>query len=242
VSGRRLDRLARVVVRRDLEIHRSHLGPYTARWHFSFADYQDPTHIGIGALRVFNHEELPPAARLVLHPHSHAQCVTYVIAGEFQHRDAVLDSGRLDAAGVQRMTLTSTADYLEWNPSATEGLELLQIWLAFERSPTHLVEQRQYRLADRENRWLQVARPHGHGGSGLAVDSDASVLVTHLDPGRSVHHVISPARGGYAYVIAGAAGLNEHRLEAGDAAVHRGGNGGGEAHRPSELMLVDTQL
>jgi hypothetical protein len=37
---------------------------------------------------------------------------------------------------------------------------------------------------------------------GLAVDSDASVLVTHLDPGRSVHHVISPARGGYADLIA----------------------------------------
>ena len=58
MSERTLDRLARIVVRRDLEIHRSHLGPCAARWHFSFADYQDPTHIGIGALRVFNHEEL----------------------------------------------------------------------------------------------------------------------------------------------------------------------------------------
>ena len=53
MSERTLDRLARVVVRRDLEIHRSHLGPWAARWHFSFADYQDPTHIGIGASRVF---------------------------------------------------------------------------------------------------------------------------------------------------------------------------------------------
>lgn len=61
----------------------------------------------------------------------------------------------------------------EWNPSATEGLELLQIWLAFD---------------------------------------------------------------------AGAADLNEHRLEAGDAAVITEENGGGRGHRPSELMLVDTQL
>jgi hypothetical protein len=128
VSERTLDRLARVVVRRDLEIHRSHLGPSAARWHFSFADHQDPTHIGIGALRVFNH-------------------------------------------------------------------------------------------------------------------SDASVLVTHLEPGRSVHHVISPARGGYAHLIAGAADLNEHRLEAGDAAlITEEGMVEVEAHRPTELMLVDTQL
>jgi Quercetinase C-terminal cupin domain len=96
------------------------------------------------------------------------------------------------------MTLTSAADYLEWNPSATQGLELLQIWLAFERSPTHLVEQRQYRLPDRENRWLQVARPHGH---------------------------------------------NEHRLEAGDAAlITEEGMVEVETHRPTELMLVDIQL
>jgi redox-sensitive bicupin YhaK (pirin superfamily) len=58
-----------------------------------------------------------------------------------------------------------------------------------------------------------------------------------------VHHVISPARGGYAYVIAGAADLNEHRLEAGNAAViTEEGIVEVEAHRPSELMLVDTQL
>jgi redox-sensitive bicupin YhaK (pirin superfamily) len=82
-----------------------------------------------------------------------------------------------------------------------------------------------------------------HGGSVLAVDSDASVLVTHLEPGRSVHHVISPARGGYAYLIAGAADLNEHRLEAGDAAlITEEGMVEVEAHRPTELMLVDTQL
>ena len=45
-----------------------------------------------------------------------------MIAGESQHRDAILESGRLDVGGVQRMRLTSAADYLEWNPSATQGL------------------------------------------------------------------------------------------------------------------------
>ena len=82
-----------------------------------------------------------------------------------------------------------------------------------------------------------------HGGSGLAVGSDASVLVTHLEPGRSVHHVISPARGGYAYLIAGAADLNKHRLDARDAAlITEEGMVEVETHRPTELMLVDTQL
>ena len=58
-----------------------------------------------------------------------------MIAGEFQHRDAVLESGRLDVGGVQRMRLTSAADYLEWDPAATQGLELLQIRLPDREKP-----------------------------------------------------------------------------------------------------------
>lgn len=245
MADRTLQPPAPVVVRRDIEIHRERLEGrlHTARLHFSYGAYQDPANMGIGALRVFNHETFPESARLASHPHSHAQLLTYVIAGELEHSDAELDAGRIGAGGVQRSTLSSRADDLEWNPSTGQPLELLHIWLALRREPEQLVEQRQYHVDDRENRWLRIARPHGETGSGVVVDSNASVHVAHLDPGVSVDHTIASGHGGYAYVISGAAGLNGHDLGAGDAVLITGaGTLSVEGRQPAELILVDTAL
>jgi redox-sensitive bicupin YhaK (pirin superfamily) len=245
MGDRAPDRLAPVIVRRDAEIHRQLLEgrEHVARMHFSYGTYQDPVNMGIGVLRAFNHELFPENARLEPHPHSHAQRITYVIAGELEHSDRELDAARLGPGGVERTTLSSGADSLEWNPSPGSPLEVLQIWLALRGEPDPHVEQRQYRLDDRHNRWLAVAHPHGQGGSGVNVDSDASIHVTHLDPSASVGHTLAAGHGGYAYVISGDADLNGHRLHSGDAVLITGdGAVLVEAHAPTELILVDTAL
>jgi hypothetical protein len=112
-----VDRLAPVIVRRDVEIHRDSMSPYHTRMHFTFGDYQDPAYMGIGALRVFNHRFLPPAARPPLELHAHAVRVAYVIAGALVHRDRNLDDGHVDPGGVQRSALPALAEALEWNRS-----------------------------------------------------------------------------------------------------------------------------
>jgi hypothetical protein len=155
----------------------------------------------------------------------------------------VLESGLLEPGGVQRMTLAQRADYLEWNPSPVHSLEIIDIWLGLSLRPVLRAEHRQYQLEDRRNRWLRIARPHGESGSGVAVDSDASVLVAHLDPQRSIDHLIAPGRGGYLYVIAGEASVNTRVLRAGDAAAISGaGHLIVEAAATSELLLVDTAV
>ena len=47
-------------VRRDREIHKEEGGWFVARWHFSFDRYRDPRQMGVGPLRVFNHDRLAP--------------------------------------------------------------------------------------------------------------------------------------------------------------------------------------
>jgi redox-sensitive bicupin YhaK (pirin superfamily) len=243
VGIQEVDRLAPLIVRRDVEIHRDAAGPYHTRMHFSFGDYQDPTQMGIGALRVLNHRVLPPAARPALELHAHAVRVAYVIAGALVHRDRNIDDGRVDAGGVQRSALPAPAEALEWNPLPAEPLELLDIWLHPRREPTRMVEQRQYHLDDRRNRWLQLARPHGTPGTGVAVDTDVSILVSHVEPGESVLHTIRAGGGGYAYVVAGAAGLNDELLRTGDAALITGsGSVVVDAREHTEVVMVDTAL
>src|SRR6184192_4490426 len=73
-------------VRRDQEIHREDGGWFQARWHFSFDRYRDPEQMGVGPLRVFNHDRLSPGAVWPMHPHADIEGITYVWNGAFKHR------------------------------------------------------------------------------------------------------------------------------------------------------------
>lgn len=60
---------APLTIRRDAEIYSTDGGWFKARWHFSFDQHHDPENMGIGTLRVFNHDTLVPGAIWPMHPH-----------------------------------------------------------------------------------------------------------------------------------------------------------------------------
>ena len=103
------EQLAPLEVRRDEEIFATDGGWFRARWHFSFDEYNDPANMGIGTLRVFNHDTLAPGAVWPMHPHREVEGITYVVAGHFEHADSIGGGGILEAGGVQRMTLGGAA-------------------------------------------------------------------------------------------------------------------------------------
>ncbi|MDQ6714452.1 MAG: pirin family protein, partial [Candidatus Dormibacteraeota bacterium] len=116
-------------VRRDREIHREEGGWFQARWHFSFDRYRDPRQMGVGPLRVFNHDRLAPGAIWPMHPHADVEGITYVWKGTFGHADSLGNDGILHPGGVQLMTLGSGAEHSEQNGSKTEPMEFLQLWI-----------------------------------------------------------------------------------------------------------------
>ncbi|MEX0785611.1 MAG: pirin family protein [Dehalococcoidia bacterium] len=237
--------LAPLIVRRDAEIYSTDGGWYQARWHFSFDQYRDPENMGIGTLRVFNHDTLVPGAVWPMHPHRDIEGITYVPAGHFRHEDSLGNGGLLDAGAVQRMTLGSGALHSECNGSETEPVQFIQMWiLPAERGLPPSVEQRQHTESDRHNTLLRILRPVGvDGDSGVTVHQDVSMYVARLDPDVEVEHVFGEGRGGYFYLIEGAASLNDERLATGDAAkVLGGGLLRVTATATSELIFVDTPL
>jgi hypothetical protein len=122
--------LAPLAVRRDREIYAADGGWFRARWHFSFDQYYDPENMGIGTLRVFNHDTLVPGAVWPMHPHRGVEGITYVPAGRFRHDDSLGNGGLLDAGAVQRMTLGSGALHSECNGSETEEVQFIQMWIS----------------------------------------------------------------------------------------------------------------
>src|SRR3990170_746730 len=175
--------VAPILVRRDAEIFATDGGWFRGRWHFSFDQYYDPENMGIGTLRVFNHDTLVPGAVWPMHPHRDVEGITYVPAGTFEHADSLGNGGVLAPGGVQRMTLGSGALHSERNHSQTEPVQFIQMWIMpNRRGLTPSVEQRQHTLADRHNRLLQILRPEGTEGTGVTVHQDVSMYVSHLDP------------------------------------------------------------
>ena len=235
---------APLIRRPDASIYRIDGGWFKARWHFSFDEYRDSSHLGIGFMRVFNHDTLVPGAVWPMHPHRDIEGITYVVSGEFEHADSLGNDGVLLPGGVQRMRLGRGAEHSERNHSKTREMQFIQIWiLPRQRGLDPDVAQKQYTEADRTDRLLRFLKPEGTAGEGITVAQDVSMYVSRLGSGKSAHHEFSPGRGGYLYLITGALTANAETLATGDAAYLTGaGTLDLAARETSELLIVDTPL
>jgi hypothetical protein len=218
-------------------------GWFDARWHFSFDRYRDPEQMGVGALRVFNDDRIIGGAEWPLHPHQDIESLTYVVEGHFLHGDSLGNDGRLEPGAAQVMTFSHRGDlHSETNGSTHEPLRFIQFWiLPSVRGLETRVQQRQYTIDDRTDRWLEIMGPVGTAGLDLA--QDARALVAHLTDRGSLQHSFDNGRGGYLYVIDGSVALDGERLRARDAAKVTGpANLRLATDAAAELILIDVPL
>ncbi len=233
-----------LTIRRDADIHEAGADWFTARWHFSFDHYRDPEQMGVGALRVFNDDAIVAGARWPMHPHRDIESLTYVVEGHFAHEDSLGNGGRLEPGAAQVMTFSSRgARHAEANGSDEQPMRFIQFWiLPGEEGLEDAVQQRQFTTADRTDGWLQIMSPVGEDG--LDLHQDARVLVSRLTSDSRLAHRFDDGRGGYVYVIDGAATFNGDEVAAGDAAKVTAGPQPLEirALETTELILVDVPL
>ena len=128
----------------------------------------------------------------------------------------------------------------EYNPSPTEPVHLLQIWILPEqRGLAPAYEQREFAEAERSGRLRLVASRDGRDGS-LTVHQDVDLYATLLEPGETVTHALRPGRHAWVQVARGAVTLNGQPLKAGDgAAVSEEAALTVRATEPAELLLFD---
>jgi redox-sensitive bicupin YhaK (pirin superfamily) len=218
-------------------------GWFDARWHFTFDRYRDPNQMGVGALRVFNDDRIVPGAEWPLHPHKDIESLTYVVEGDFLHADSLGNNGRLERGAAQVMTFSHAGDlHAEKNGSTDQWLRFIQFWiLPSTRGLETRVQQRQFTLEDRIDRWLQIMGPAGTDG--LDLSQDARALVSHLTESGALNHAFGPGRGGYLYVIDGRLSLDGDALATGDAATITGPiELALSTDTAAELILIDVPL
>ncbi len=209
---------------------------------FSFGEYLDPQQMRFGPLRVLNDDLVAPGAGFPTHPHRDAEVITYVLRGVVEHRDSEGNHGTIQPFEIQRMRAGRGIAHSEFNPSETEPLHLLQIWILPERTGlTPGYAQKRFDPEARHGRFLPVLTPTGEGET-LDIAQDATMRVARLDPGQTADHLVEEGRGVYLHVATGAVTLNGQPMKAGDGARVTGEALRVEGGETSELVLLDVTL
>ena len=184
---------------------------------FSFADYYDAQHMGFGSLRVINEDVVQPGRGFGTHGHRDMEIITYILEGALEHKDSMGNGSVIRPGDVQRMSAGKGVQHSEFNPSSSELVHLLQIWIepnAIGIQPGY--EEKHFDAASKRGRLRPIATGDGREGS-VKIHQDAAVYAALLDGAERVSHALDPGRKAYVHVARGKVAVNGQPLAAGDA-------------------------
>jgi len=206
----------RFTIRRGDDRGHAEHGWLDSRHTFSFADYYDPEHMGFRALRVINQDRVRTGQGFPTHPHRDMEIFSYVLEGALQHKDSMGNGRTLKPGEIQLMSAGTGVTHSEFNPSRSDGLHFLQIWIMPDRrelSPSYTEWKPSPAQAAQAD--VVVISPDGRDSS-ARIHQDVIVRRLQLPSGRSTPHTIAPGRGVWLQAIAGELQVGEHRLQPGD--------------------------
>jgi quercetin 2,3-dioxygenase len=206
---------------------------------FSFADYYDPRFVGFRSLRVINDDTVSAGGGFDLHPHRDMEILTVVLDGALEHKDS-MGNGRIIRPGeIQYMAAGTGIQHSEFNPSPTDPVHLLQIWILPDRKgvkPTYA--ERSFRKAP-PGRLNLVASKSGRDGS-IPINQDAEVFIAKFSGGESLVQPLGANRHAWLHVAEGELTVNDRPLKAGDGvAVSEERELKIAAAKPAQALLFD---
>jgi quercetin 2,3-dioxygenase len=196
---------------------------------FSFADYHDPKHMGVGNLRVINEDRIAPGTGFGTHGHRDMEIVSYVLDGALAHKDSMgngssggAHAGVIRPGDVQRMSAGTGVRHSEFNHATDRDTHFLQIWLLPSQAgiaPGY--EQKHFDAASKRGRLAVVASPDGREGS-VTIHADSVLRAGLFDGDERAELALDPQRPAYVHLVRGSLRVNGRQLQGGDAATLTG--------------------
>lgn len=211
-----------------------------SRHSFSFADYYDPEHMGFRSLRVINEDRVGPGGGFSKHAHRDWEIISYVLEGALEHRDSLGTGSVIHPGEIQRVSAGTGILHSEDNPSLSEPVHFLQIWLVPEvKGLPPSYAQQAFSPESAQGKLLLLASRDGREGS-VTIHTDASLYLARLGPEETVEHLLAPGRGAWIQVTRGTIELNGTELSEGDgAAIEQEHLVSLRGNTASELLLFD---
>ena len=221
-----------IEIRRSQERGHAEHGWLDSFHSFSFAGYQDPDHMGFGALRVINEDRVQAGQGFGTHSHRDMEIISYVLEGGLAHRDSMGNGSVIKRGDVQRMSAGTGVSHSEFNASDRDTVHFLQIWIEPSvRSVKPSYEEKQFDDASKRGNLRLIASPDGRDGS-VTIHQDANLYAAPFEP--------KPGRKAYVHVIKGEVEVNGQPLGPGDAIKLAGESRVRiERGRDAEVLLFD---
>ena len=184
---------------------------------FSFADYYDAQHMGVGPLRVINEDRVQPGAGFGTHGHRDMEIISYVLEGELAHQDSMGNGSVIRPGDVQLMSAGTGVQHSEFNGSKERPVHFLQIWIQPQyQGIVPGYEEQRFTTQDKRGRLRLIASPDRAQGSVL-IHQDARVYAGLFTGEEHAQLPLSPQRQAYVQVARGSLSANGEPLATGDA-------------------------
>jgi len=207
---------------------------------FSFNTYYDQKFMGFRHLRVINEDYVKAGNGFGTHPHNDMEIITYIVKGALEHKDSMGNGSVIRRGDIQRMSAGTGVMHSEFNPSSTEDVHLLQIWIFPEKrgiEPSY--EEKRFDDSEKVDTLRLLVSKDGENGS-VRINQDAKLYSSILNEGKELTYTLDPARHAWLQVIGGSINVNGSELRAGDGAgVKEESELKIKANEKSEFLLFD---
>lgn len=182
---------------------------------FSFADYDDLQWRHFGSLRVLNEDFVLPGKGFGTHPHRDMEILTYIMSGALEHQDSMGNGTQIKPREMQYMSAGTGVLHSEFNPSSTQPVHLLQIWIIpKERGLPPRYDQKT--LPQAKGLHLIAGPEEFAAHDVISLRADAWVYEGHFS--RSENLVFQPqGMKQWVHIVEGSMMLNDHLLDQGDS-------------------------
>ena len=179
-----------------------------SKFHFSFAEYYNPSNIKFGVLRVINDDLIEAKTGFDTHPHRDMEIISYVVDGELTHGDSMGNKNTITRGHVQYMSAGTGVYHSEHN-LGKDRLRLLQIWI-FPDKQGYKPNYGDYRFnwGDRKNKWLHMVSSK-NGDAEIKINQDANIYSLDLDKGKEISFKVNSKRQVYLVQIEGSTIIND---------------------------------
>lgn len=172
-----------------------------SRHTFSFAGYYNPERMNFGTLRVINDDIIQPSMGFGTHPHDNMEIISIPLSGSLRHQDSMGNKHIIPAGEIQLMSAGSGLTHSEYNNSASEDVNFLQIWvLPAKKDITPRYDQKVFDAAERRNRFQLIVSPLGEKGT-IRINQNAWFSLADIGEGERITYEKKDSENGVYFLI-----------------------------------------
>lgn len=206
-----------LTIRRSNDRGLAEHGWLKSRHTFSFAEYYDPQHMGLGPLRVINEDRIQAGTGFGTHPHKDMEIISYVVSGGLSHKDSMGNVAVILPGDVQRMSAGTGVAHSEYNEKTDQETHFFQIWIMPDkRGVTPGYGQKSFLKELETQKLTHVISRDGKNGS-ISIHQDADMYIAKLKKSEDLDFNLPSERRLWIQLIKGEVTVNGEKIQTGDA-------------------------